>query len=92
LIKGKITYKGGNNMLRASKMASLHNHSDKGSLLDSTLSIPQLVSQARELGFNSVALTDHGSMSGYIDFYKECKKQGIKGIIGVEAYETDDLY
>jgi len=79
-------------MLSANEMSSLHNHTEKGSLLDSTLTVKQLVQQAKELNFRGVAITDHGTMSAYVDFYKECKKQDIKGIIGCEVYETDDLY
>ena len=79
-------------MLPASEMASLHNHTSKGSLLDSTLEVEELVSQAKELGFRAVGISEHGSMSSFIDHFKACKKYGIKGIIGVEAYETDNLY
>jgi DNA polymerase III subunit alpha len=79
-------------MQPAELMASLHNHTDRGSLLDSTLTVQKLVGQAKELGFKAVGLTEHGNMTTYIDFYKECKKQGIKGILGCEVYETDDLF
>ena len=79
-------------MLDANLMASLHNHTSKGSLLDSTIDTEELVIQAKELGYKAVAVTDHGSMSSFIDLYKSCKKHDIKGIIGVEAYETDDLH
>lgn len=65
--------------------AHLHVHSEY-SLLDGACRIPQLVSRARELGQSAVAITDHGVMYGVIDFYKECKKQGIKPIIGCEVY------
>jgi len=63
----------------------LHTHSHY-SLLDGLSKIPELVSRVKELGMNSVALTDHGAMYGAIEFYRECKKQEIKPIIGVEAY------
>lgn len=63
----------------------LHTHSHY-SLLDGLSKIPELVKRAKEFGMPALALTDHGSMYGAIEFYNECKKQGIKPIIGVEAY------
>jgi DNA polymerase-3 subunit alpha len=48
--------------------------------------IPDLVKTAKGFGMTALALTDHGAMYGAIEFYKECKKAGIKPIIGVEAY------
>ncbi len=63
----------------------LHCHSDF-SLLDGASSIDALVSKAKSLGMSSLALTDHGNMFGSLAFYKECRKQGIKGIIGSEVY------
>ncbi|MCR5213445.1 MAG: DNA polymerase III subunit alpha [Eubacterium sp.] len=56
------------------------------SLLDGFARIPDLVSRAKELGMDSLAITDHGVMYGVIDFYKECKAQGIKPILGCEVY------
>lgn len=63
----------------------LHVHTEY-SLLDGAARIKDLVSHAKELGMDSLAITDHGAMFGVIDFYKECKKQGIKPIIGCEVY------
>ena len=63
----------------------LHVHSHY-SLLDGLTQIPALVKAAKSRGFNAVALTDYGSMYGAIEFYEECKKQGLKPIIGFEAY------
>ena len=63
----------------------LHVHTEY-SLLDGASRIEDLVSHAKELGMSSLAITDHGAMFGVIDFYKECKKQGIKPIIGCEVY------
>src|SRR3989344_3932341 len=63
----------------------LHNHSHY-SLLDGLPKIPDLVAKAKEFKMPSLALTDHGSMYGVIEFYQQCKKQGLKPIIGVEAY------
>ena len=63
----------------------LHVHSEY-SLLDGANRIKDLPVRAKELGMNSIALTDHGVMYGVIDFYKACKKEGIKPIIGCEVY------
>ncbi len=63
----------------------LHTHTEY-SLLDGAASIPKLVSRVKELGMSAVAITDHGSMFGVVDFYKEAKKQGIHPIIGCEVY------
>lgn len=67
------------------KFVHLHTHSHY-SLLDGLGKIPQLVSRAKELGMDALALTDHGAMYGAIEFYKTCQKEGIKPIIGIEAY------
>lgn len=63
----------------------LHLHTEY-SLLDGAASIKKAVARAKELGMDSLAITDHGAMFGVVDFYKECKKQGIKPIIGCEVY------
>src|SRR3982750_1272865 len=63
----------------------LHCHSHY-SLLDGLSKIDPLVERAKELGMSSLAITDHGVMYGAVEFYNECKKAGIKPIIGVEAY------
>ena len=63
----------------------LHVHTEY-SLLDGACRIDRLVSAAKELGQTSLAITDHGVMYGVIDFYRACKKQGIKPIIGCEVY------
>ena len=57
----------------------LHVHT-QFSLLDGAAKITDLVSYAKELGMTSLAITDHGVMYGAVDFYQECKKQGIKPI------------
>ena len=63
----------------------LHNHSDY-SLLDGASQISKIVDRACDLGMDSIALTDHGVMYGVLDLVKECKKKGIKPIIGNEMY------
>ena len=63
----------------------LHVHSEF-SLLDGANRIKDLPVRAKELGMDAIAITDHGAMYGVIDFYKECKKNDIKPIIGCEVY------
>ena len=68
-----------------SNFVHLHIHSEF-SLLDGANRIKDLPVRAKELGMNAMAITDHGVMYGAIDFYKACKKEGIKPIIGCEVY------
>ena len=63
----------------------LHLHSEF-SLLDGACRIPKLVSAAKSMGQNSIAITDHGVMYGAVEFFDACKKEGIKPIIGCEVY------
>lgn len=63
----------------------LHNHTEY-SLLDGANRIPDLVQHAQEMGMPALAISDHGVMFGVMEFYFECKKRGIKPIIGMEAY------
>ncbi|MBO7364300.1 MAG: DNA polymerase III subunit alpha [Lachnospiraceae bacterium] len=63
----------------------LHVHTEY-SLLDGSCKIRELVSRAKELGFDSLAVTDHGVMYGVVDFYKACLKEGIRPILGCEVY------
>ena len=68
-----------------SEFVHLHTHSEF-SLLDGANRIKDLPLRAKELGMDAIALTDHGVMYGVIDFYKACKKEGVKPIIGCEVY------
>lgn len=63
----------------------LHVHTEY-SLLDGACRLADVVARAKELGQTALAITDHGNMYGVIDFYCECKKQGIKPITGCEVY------
>ncbi len=63
----------------------LHVHTEY-SMLDGLSKIPDLIQKIKSVGQKAVAITDHGNMHGNIAFYNECKKEGIKAIIGVEAY------
>ncbi len=67
------------------KFTHLHLHTEF-SMLDGANKIPVLAKKIKELGMDSVAMTDHGNMFGTITFYNEMKKNGIKPIIGMEAY------
>ncbi len=74
------------------KFTHLHLHTEY-SLLDGANKIKELAKRLKELGMEAVAMTDHGNMFGAIDFYKVMKAEGIKPIIGIEAYihNSDDL-
>ncbi len=71
----------------SSKFIHLHTHSHY-SLLDGLTKLEAMVDIAKKAEMPAIALTDHGNMYGAIEFYKLCKKAGIKPIIGVEAYIT----
>lgn len=73
-----------------SNFVNLHVHSALGSLLDSILTIDQIVKYAADHNQTHVALTDHGTMHGFVDQVKACQKYGVKPIVGCEIYETDD--
>ena len=78
-------------MTDKNKFVHLHVHTEY-SLLDGSIRIKDLIHQTKELGMDSVAITDHGSMFGVIQFYKEAKKNGIKPIIGSEVYIAMNKY
>ena len=63
----------------------LHVHTEY-SLLDASSKIKELTARAKELGMDSLAITDHGVMYGVIDFYRAARENGIKPIIGCEIY------
>lgn len=69
----------------------LHVHT-KFSLLDGHCRIEELVQRAVELGQTALAITDHGYLYGAVEFYNTCKAQGIKPILGIELYTTDDIF
>ena len=71
-------------------IANLHTH-DGHSIRDGYSTIEELVSRAKELHYEALALTNHGTVSGLIPFYNECHKQGIKPILGCEMYYVHDI-
>ena len=67
----------------------LHTHSHY-SVLDGMIKIPELIKTAKELQFPAIALTEHGNMFSAIEFYKTAVKEGVKPILGMEAYLVAD--
>lgn len=70
---------------------NLHVHDAKGSLLDSILTVKQIAEFARDNNQTAIAITNHGYMTSYVDFVKECNRCDVKPIIGNEVYEVDDM-
>jgi DNA polymerase-3 subunit alpha len=73
----------------AAPFVHLHVHSEY-SILDGACRIPDLAARAAELEMPAVALTDHGSLAGAVELYREAGKAGIKPIVGCEVYVADD--
>ena len=71
--------------LQPSDFVHLHNHTYH-SVLDGLTRIGDLVDKVKEFGMEAAAVTDHGTMSGILEYYKTAKKAGIKPIIGIETY------
>jgi DNA polymerase-3 subunit alpha len=71
--------------LQPSDYVHLHNHT-QFSLLDGLTRVPDLIEFVKDTGMEAVAMTDHGTLSGAIEFYKEATGKGVKPIIGIEAY------
>ncbi|MCZ6767262.1 MAG: DNA polymerase III subunit alpha, partial [bacterium] len=71
----------------SSNFIHLHCHSEY-SLLDGAIKVEKLVKRAKELDMSAVALTDHGNMFGAVKFYRTARKEGIKPLLGMEAYVT----
>ena len=67
----------------------LHLHTDF-SLLDGAISLDKLINFGKEQNLKSLAITDHGNIFGAVKFFQKCKKAGIKPILGIEAYLTED--
>ncbi len=71
--------------LQSSDFVHLHTHTQY-SLLDGLTKVPDLIKRVKDSGMQAVAMTDHGTLSGTIEFYKTAKSAGIKPIVGMEAY------
>ncbi len=67
----------------------LHLHTDF-SLLDGAISLDNLIKFGQEQELKSLAITDHGNIFGAVKFFQKCKKAGIKPMLGMEAYLTED--
>ncbi|HRN77787.1 MAG TPA: DNA polymerase III subunit alpha [Candidatus Dependentiae bacterium] len=67
----------------------LHLHTDY-SLLDGAISTQKLINFGKEHNFKALAITDHGNIFGAVKFFQQCKKSGIKPILGIEAYITEN--
>ena len=73
----------------ADSFAHLHLHTEY-SMLDGAARVEQVITAARNDGQPAIGITDHGNMYGALEFYKECHNQGIKPIIGIEAYQAGE--
>lgn len=82
---GKANTKSGGGTLSASDYVHLHNHTQY-SLLDGLTKVPKLIDFVKEDGMQAVAMTDHGTLSGTVEFYKTAQNAGVKPIIGIETY------
>ncbi len=74
------------------KFVHLHVHTEYSLLDGGANRITDLLDRTKELGMDSIAITDHGSMFGVIEFYKEANKRGIKPILGSEVYVAINKY
>jgi DNA polymerase-3 subunit alpha len=72
-----------------SPFVHLHVHSEY-SILDGACRIPALAARAAEFGMPAVALTDHGSLAGAVELYRQAAKHGLNAVIGCEVYVADD--
>jgi DNA polymerase-3 subunit alpha len=80
-----VSAKPTNAALKPSDYVHLHNHTQY-SLLDGLTQVGQLMDFTKDHGMEAVAMTDHGTLSGAIEFYKEATDRGVKPIIGLETY------
>ena len=75
--------------ITAASFSHLHVHTEF-SMLDGAARLDELVAKAVADGQPAMGITDHGNMYGTLEFYKECRRQGLKPIIGTEAYMAHD--
>jgi len=74
-----------------SKFIHLHNHTARGSLLDSMVNTEELVKKAKEHDMPAIAISDHATLSSFVRFYKVCREHDVKPIFGVEMYMVDNI-
>ena len=74
----------------AQHFTHLHLHSEF-SLLDGAINLDRLIATGKQHGFKALAITDHGNIFGAVKFFQKCKKAGMKPILGMEAYLTEDV-
>jgi DNA polymerase III subunit alpha len=77
-------------MTKKAEFVHLHVHTEY-SLLDGLSKVTNLIHNVKEMGMKALAITDHGNMYGAIEFYQKANKEGIKPIIGMEAYISQDM-
>ncbi|GHO82364.1 DNA polymerase III subunit alpha [Dictyobacter formicarum] len=75
----------------APEFAHLHVHTEY-SLLDGLSRVKKLAKRSKELGMSHLAITDHGTMYGVLDFYKVCRSEGVHPVLGVESYLVDHMH
>lgn len=85
--KVDLAWNAANDLLR---YVPCHCHTDHSSPFDGLQTVEEYVARLKEIGAPAAALTDHGTMSGCLDFYFACKEAGIKPILGIEAYFVPD--
>ncbi|GHO48590.1 DNA polymerase III subunit alpha [Ktedonospora formicarum] len=78
-------------MTKTVEFAHLHVHTEY-SLLDGLSRVKTLARRAKEQGMHHLAITDHGTLYGALDFYKICRAEGINPVLGVEAYLTEQIH
>jgi DNA polymerase-3 subunit alpha len=74
-----------------SDFVHLHVHTEY-SPLDAPVALARLVRRAKDLGYTALSISDHGTVAGWVKFQQACEREGIKPILGVEAYFTPDRF
>ena len=67
----------------------LHQHSHY-SIFDGYATIDEILDRVQQIGSDAVALTDHGTVAGHIEFYRKAVERGVKPILGIESYQARD--
>src|SRR5436853_4372403 len=80
---------GGSGSGTGDSFAHLHLHTEF-SMLDGAARVKEVIAAAVADGQPAIGITDHGNMYGVLDFYRECKAQGVNPVIGIEAYQAGE--